>query len=624
MRRADRRTIFFVAPVLALLLAPASGTAKNPQRFQAIVVTRFTNAPDVELPPEASDYLYAELLTEVRQSGLAAEVLGEGEVIGEGEVGQTLIITGQFTHFDIGVNLAAALVVGVKLPKPHLELDATILRASDHEILGRVLHIKSSGAIYRDSANEVVKELEKIDSSGASEPDSAANRQFAGGRLRRQYVGGYITAIRPAGFSILDDQVDVSSATIRRSPGGIVLTEWLHSGHGNHGPPLLKPDDLKWGMLVEAKGHWISEHSFKADYVAVVSLWLGEKKIEGEAYFEGNPPDAPNIASGQPARLMVGGYTLNISTTTQRKWNPPAGGSLTGLRVKYTGTPNEDGTIDVRTLELGAPPPAAAFKLPGDFLVTQSTDSDTGTPGLEITEGPTVVNRYKLVTDPAVKDYVSRLGKSLLPAAIPDPLHAFGIQFLIIEDPEINAFALSDGRVFVTTGLLAAVENEAQLAFILSHETAHVLQSHAWRETVSTRPDRAAVTLAEFVEIAAGIGGYAIGTLAAEWTIAGAELSIYGHQRRFEEQADIVGLQNMIEHGYDPREAASFFRIDMERHGDRAGTSVWSDHDSTETRGSWLTDILAWEYPNHSWSGTKLDSAEFQQMKRALGPVDIE
>ncbi len=560
----------------------------------------------------------------MRQSGLAAEVLGEGEVIGEGKVGQSLIITGQFTHFDIGVNLAVALVAGVKLPKLHLELDATILRASDHEILGPVMHIKSSGAIYRDSANEVLKALEKMGPSGWPEPYSAANRQLAGGHLRRQYVGGYITAIRPEGFSILDDQINVSLATLRLSRGEIFQGNSQRRRKDKHSPPLLKPGDLKWGMLVQAKGRWMSEHSFMADYVAVLSPWLREKVSEGEAYLEGDPPDAPKLASGQPAQLEVGGYTLSIGATTQRKWNPPAGGSLTGLRVRYTGTPNEAGTIDVRTLELGTPPPAAAFKLPDDLKVTRSIDPDTGTPGLVFTEGTTVVNRCKLVTDPAVKNYVSRLGQSLLPAAIPDSLRASGIQFFVIEDPEINAFALSDGRVFVNTGLLGAVQNEAQLAFVLSHETAHVLQVHTSQETVSTRPARVAISIAEVVEIAAGIEGYAIGTLAAEWTIAGAELSIYGHERRFEEQADILGLQNMIEHGYDPREAANFLRVEMERHGERAGTSVWSDHDSTETRGSWLTDILAWEYANHSWSGTKLDSAEFQEMKRALGPVEIQ
>src|SRR5438876_520351 len=54
----------------------------------------------------------------------------------------------------------------------------------------------------------------------------------------------------------------------------------------------------------------------------------------------------------------------------------------------------------------------------------------------------------------------------------------------------INAAALPDGTILVNTALLGAIENESQLAFILSHEISHVLQVHYWREVHETRQQR--------------------------------------------------------------------------------------------------------------------------------------
>jgi hypothetical protein len=98
---------------------------------------------------------------------------------------------------------------------------------------------------------------------------------------------------------------------------------------------------------------------------------------------------------------------------------------------------------------------------------------------------------------------------------------------------------------------------------------------------------------------------------------------VNGHQRELENQADRLGLQNVIEHGYDPREAPNFSRLIINRYGDRNTSKLWSNHDSSLIRGSFLTIQLEREYPDQNWEGTKKNTKAFEQMKEDLGPVNI-
>jgi hypothetical protein len=99
--------------------------------------------------------------------------------------------------------------------------------------------------------------------------------------------------------------------------------------------------------------------------------------------------------------------------------------------------------------------------------------------------------------------------------------------------------------------------------------------------------------------------------------------AVNGHQRELENQADRLALQNVIEHGYDPREASNFSRIIINRYGDRTTSKLWSNHDSSVLRGSFLTVQLMREYPERQWDGAKKNTSAFQTMKDDLGPVKI-
>ena len=81
----------------------------------------------------------------------------------------------------------------------------------------------------------------------------------------------------------------------------------------------------------------------------------------------------------------------------------------------------------------------------------------------------------KLVTDPVVNEYVNRIGQNLVRNS--DARVPFTIK--VLDNEEVNAFALPGGFFYVDSGLILAADNEAELAGVMAHEIAHVAARHA-------------------------------------------------------------------------------------------------------------------------------------------------
>jgi hypothetical protein len=434
---------------------------------------------------------------------------------------------------------------------------------------------------------------------------------------------GYITG-RPDDqtVAILDDKLELTTAS------RII-------GQDATGERALARADLVPGMLIEAEGQWLDHHKFFAEKI-VVDLKDSEKQVHGTAYLQEEPSEAARIATGQAAGLKADGYWLDLGPQTRREWDPTkarastlnvgssgGGGSandapLAGFHVSYAGLRRSDGRITAERVELGPPAPPEAYKMPHDLEVVPGKDPQTGIAVVEFRQGKKVHGRMKLLAVPSVQEYVSQLGNSLLPSGTKGTSRSLEFRFFVVEDPTINAASLPDGTLLINTGLLGAVDNEAQLAFILSHEIAHVLQVHHRREIEETRGKRIGLTIAG---VAAGAFIGNAGLFMAEIGIASV---VNGHQRELENQADRLGLQNVIEHGYDPREAPKMSRMFIERYSQRTTSRLWSDHDSSLMRGSFLTVQLMRQYPDSRWENAKRDTDAFQAMREAMGPVKIE
>jgi hypothetical protein len=443
----------------------------------------------------------------------------------------------------------------------------------------------------------------------------------------KQKLRGYITGqIDDTTISILDDQLHLERAKI-----------FALDSSGEH---AISRSALTRGLLIEAEGIWKSHHEFDAQRITVDGD-LMDKHVHQRAYLQEEPKDSSKIKRGEPAELKADGERLLLEKKTKRSWSAPesetvnssVSGStsaaetsietavpagLAGYRVEYHGTRGPDGTILTSKVVLGAPAPPDAYNMPHGMRVVRAKDPQTGIDILEFQHGTKVEGRVKLFPEGPVQRYVSQLGDSLLPAGSRGTTRPIEFRFFVVEDPTVNASALPDGTVLVNTALLGAVDNEAQLAFVLSHEISHVLQVHYWREANETRAEKIGLVLA-------GIAAtYYIGDLGIFFTKLGLASVANGHQRELENQADRLGLQNIIERGYDPRPAPGFMKIIVDRYGSRTTSKLWSNHDSSLLRGSYLTVQLMEQYPAMHFEGAKVDTPEFQAMREVLGPVKIE
>lgn len=144
---------------------------------------------------------------------------------------------------------------------------------------------------------------------------------------------------------------------------------------------------------------------------------------------------------------------------------------------------------------------------------------------------------------------------------------AYGLtpRIKIIKHPFLNAFALPHGVIYIHTGMLARMENEAQLAALLGHELTHFTHRHALKQMRSEENKRAFLLVLQ-VTLAAAAGAYgggqfgqAVGQLTGEvgalWTLA----SVRGYSRELETEADEEGLDAMVQAGYELKEAVKVF-----------------------------------------------------------------
>lgn len=148
--------------------------------------------------------------------------------------------------------------------------------------------------------------------------------------------------------------------------------------------------------------------------------------------------------------------------------------------------------------------------------------------------------------DPALQAYVAGLGQRLARAS-ETPGAEF--RFTVLDSPIVNAMALPGGYVYVTRGLVALAENEAELAGVLAHEIGHVTARHS-----SQRMSRQVVG-----DLVAGVLGSVIGIPGiAEVAQLGAGAYLQGYSRDQESEADSIGIRYLAAAGYDPRAMASF------------------------------------------------------------------
>jgi len=151
-------------------------------------------------------------------------------------------------------------------------------------------------------------------------------------------------------------------------------------------------------------------------------------------------------------------------------------------------------------------------------------------------------------------EYVNGVALKLVPQTLRGN-GQFDIRVRIIKNPLLNAFALSHGAIYIHTGMLAKLENEAQLATILAHELAHITHRHPVQHFRTIQNVSTAMALLKIAALPAGPYGSLIGLLGA----MGATAAVSGYSRSMESEADANGLRLTIQAGYDPSQSPKVF-----------------------------------------------------------------
>ena len=207
-----------------------------------------------------------------------------------------------------------------------------------------------------------------------------------------------------------------------------------------------------------------------------------------------------------------------------------------------------------------------------------------------------------------VTQYVQQLGRRLVPV-IPQQ-YSWPYQFHVIQQKEINAFALPGGPIFINAGTITAADNEAELAGVMSHEMSHVYMQHS----AKAAPKQ---TWAGVLGALGGMmGGGAIGSLARLGIQLGAGSLLLKYSRHDEAQADAVGAIIMYKAGFDPRAMAQFF-AKLEKEGGPGGPQFLSDHPNPGNRVQAVDREIA-DWPPRNFVPT---SQEFVRAKQEAARV---
>jgi Zn-dependent protease with chaperone function len=356
---------------------------------------------------------------------------------------------------------------------------------------------------------------------------------------------------------------DVSDLALVVEGVPVALTEKVRFERSNQKDVTVR--DLRIGLEVEVEGRR-GQNAFLAEKIKIKNKRFEEVDVEGF------------IGRVEGSEIEIGARRVLLPRELV-----PAEPLRAGMQIDGKGIVQDDGSIQVKKARFkpaGFDPEEAQFMA----LVSQ-----------EVTQ---MKEKLPRLDDPALQEYVARVGRGLVPDwANPEEIQ---FNFSVIQDDSLNAFALPDGTVVVHTGLLKVLDNEAQFATVLGHEIAHATNRHGYRGYKHQ-------SKMMWVQLAAIAGGVVVGTktdspLAGILTSVGSSLTlsaiVNGHGRDLEDEADRVGLEYMVDAGYDPFQAPQVWKVFNQHSGDQSAVTnfFFSDHSTHRARISNLTREINTRY----------------------------
>ncbi|MEO1095866.1 MAG: M48 family metalloprotease [Cyanobacteria bacterium J06638_28] len=182
-------------------------------------------------------------------------------------------------------------------------------------------------------------------------------------------------------------------------------------------------------------------------------------------------------------------------------------------------------------------------------------------------------NQAPMMEDPEVSGYLNTMGQKLADLAGRDE---FEYEFHVIEDADLNAFALPGGKIFVNAGAITKTHSEAELAGLMAHEISHAVLSHGFQMVTN-----------------GNLVNSVIGNLPLpQVTGIAASLAFSQYSRQMERQADVLGTHLLAAAGYAADGMHSLMVTLEDEVGDRSGIQWFSSHPAPAERVAYLQRIV--------------------------------
>ncbi|HUE89126.1 MAG TPA: M48 family metallopeptidase [Vicinamibacterales bacterium] len=217
-----------------------------------------------------------------------------------------------------------------------------------------------------------------------------------------------------------------------------------------------------------------------------------------------------------------------------------------------------------------------------------------------------------MLKDARVDDYVDSVGARLVRAIPPQFQHSeFRYSFEVVNQKEINAFALPGGPMFLHRGMMEAAKSEGEMAGVMAHEIAHVALRHGTAQATKAQGFQIGAVAGQI--LGAIVGGTA-GSIIAQGSQFGLGAYFLKYGREYEREADLLGAQIMARAGYDPRRMADMFRT-IEKQSKGSGGPEWlSSHPHPANR----YEAIQNEASMLRIEGTAPSQASFQSVQKRL------
>lgn len=284
-----------------------------------------------------------------------------------------------------------------------------------------------------------------------------------------------------------------------------------------------------------------------------------------------------------------------------------------GVYMTYKGRENEEGSVVAESIVFVRNEKTKQEKDVWKDLRLKAKEAKKAKSFSTLKVGDT---KYKVLPEQEIQEYVEKLGRSLIPKyqlELPDEdENKIPFSFNVVYEKGLNASAYPTGTVIIHHDVFNELENEAQFAYILSHEIAHATQEHSVRAMNKDKGKRTGLFIGRVFATAMGYG-----LLARALTLTQAAME-NGYSRNLENQADRIGLSYMLAAGYDLREAPRTWKTVHQERDDRSTNFFWDNHPSYAERRSFLNLTIRNTFFQANFGSLKNDSDEFHKIAEVI------